>query len=104
MTARVLMRSRSRETASGFCNGCGIWRQDVEGVPVVDCICTALMNHSIFCFYVKAVSMWFVVEDCKCTKHGDYACEECDCTCGLGAVGVQTDGEPTPVGAPSVSL
>ena len=79
---RTPMRTKTRETASGFCKACGIWREDYEGVPVTDCVCTALVDHSIFCFYVKAVSMPFVIDECKCDVHGIFACEECDCTCG----------------------
>jgi hypothetical protein len=77
----VAMRTRTRETAIGFCSVCGIIRKDVEGVPVTDCICTAKMNHADDCMYVKAVSMWISL-GMYCEKHGQDPCEECDCTCG----------------------
>ena len=74
-----LLRSKNRETASGFCSKCGIVRQDVEGVPVTDCVCTAKMKHAETCTYVKAVSMWVSIRSCE--THGRDACEECDCDC-----------------------
>ncbi len=75
-----LLRTRTRETLSGFCSKCGIWREDCEGVPVTDCVCTAKMKHKEECRYVRAVSM--PVSIAQCDPHGLDACEECDCDCG----------------------
>ncbi len=65
----------------GFCKACGIIRQDtVEGVHVTDCRCTALARgHGEECSYVKAVSCPIDI-GFHC-KHGEFACEECDCDC-----------------------
>jgi len=76
---RVLVRTSSRQTGAGFCRSCGIFREDFEGVPVTDCVCTALMNHLPSCRYVRAVSMWIPVHSCE--AHGLDACEDCDCNC-----------------------
>lgn len=77
------MRTKDRATAVGFCSKCGIVREDHEGVPVTDCVCTAKMKHKETCLYVKAVSCWVEIDGCQCEKHGVFACEECDCDCGF---------------------
>jgi hypothetical protein len=73
------MRTPTRETAAGFCSKCGIIREDHEGIPITDCICTAKMKHDEGCQYIKAVSMPVSVGGCD--AHGLDACEECDCDC-----------------------
>lgn len=79
----ALLRTATRETASGFCSKCGIIRDDWEGIPITDCGCTAKMKHKDGCLYIKAVSMWVSVASCE--VHGLDACEECDCDCGRTA-------------------
>ena len=63
----------------GFCSKCGIVRQDNDGVPITDCVCTAKMKHAETCLYVKAVASWVSY---PCEAHGRDACLECDCDCG----------------------
>lgn len=79
MTQEVL-RTRDRYTGVGFCKACGIIREDHEGYPVTDCVCTAKLRHQEGCLYIKAVSMWVSVGSCE--LHGLDACPSCDCTCG----------------------
>lgn len=76
-----VLRTKTRETASGFCSKCGIIRQDEDGYPVTDCVCTATMKHAPECVYIKVVSLW--VSICGCEVHGLDACPDCDCTCGV---------------------
>jgi hypothetical protein len=77
---RIPMRTKSRETDIGFCSACRIIREDYEGVPITDCVCTAKINHKENCMYIKAVAMWVSME-LYCKKHNLDPCEECDCTC-----------------------
>jgi len=64
---------------AGFCGKCGIIREDIDGSPVTDCICTAKEKHDATCLYLKAVAMPVSVGHCE--PHGLEACEECDCDC-----------------------
>jgi hypothetical protein len=80
MTTQVILRTKTRETGMGFCNACGIIRDDIDGIPWTDCVCTAKIRHAEGCMYIKAVSMWVSVGWCE--AHGLDACPACDCTCG----------------------
>jgi len=84
MTTYEILRTKDRFTGVGFCKACGISREDHEGYPVTDCVCTASLRHSSGCMYIRAVSMWVSVAWCE--KHGLDACEDCDCTCGAHVV------------------
>ena len=65
----------------GFCSKCGIIRQDTaEGIPITDCVCTALKRHTEACGYVVSVRCPIDV-GIGCDKHDRVICEECDCNC-----------------------
>lgn len=83
----VITGGRSTESAVGFCPACGIVREDLNGVPISDCVCTAKHRHADDCFYVKCCGR--VVDTGVVCAHGLEACEEHDCTCGLVHVGAR---------------
>lgn len=76
-----ILRTKRRSTAVGFCSVCGIVRQDEEGIPVTDCVCTARLRHKEGCFYIKAVACPISI-GMHCEVHGRDACPQCDCDCG----------------------
>lgn len=68
----------------GFCETCGIIREDVVGlsgtrIPITDCGCTARLFHREHCLYVEAASS--PIDVGGCSAHGNFPCEMCDCTC-----------------------
>jgi len=70
------------ESRVGFCAACGIVREDLDGAPVTDCVCTAKLKHAPDCFYVKCVAS--PIDTGIYCAHGLHACEEHDCTCDRG--------------------
>lgn len=68
------------DTKVGFCSKCGIIREDYKGIPVYDCVCTALIKHSKDCFYTKLIQCP-VDLGMSCKTHQLEICENCDCDC-----------------------
>ena len=69
----------SEEIEIGFCSKCGILREDMNGIPLFDCKCTAEKKHKSECRYLKAVSCYISI---PCDEHGWDVCPKCDaCDC-----------------------
>jgi hypothetical protein len=71
-------------TQVGFCEECGIVRQDTDGVPDAECACMAKKSgHTDKCRYYISVKCWIAI---PCEDHDADVCPTCDaCDCGAGS-------------------